>query len=416
MTWMLVAILAALCLGLLVEGLVRPGGVYEFPFLAAAMSTAFVLPQLPGLVDGPFLPDGGFSAAVVFTVACLGAAPLGWRLARRPLLRQIVPLDETRLLLAAAALSATGAGFYVAVGRLPPEETVSVAISGFPVVLLFFSKMLVYGFAIAVLCAARRPSLPALTIALADSALYLDRVYVTGKRGEAFEFVLLIALAVWFQRRRALPRAAVAAALVLGMTALGSTEDYRKMTRRGETPGIAEIASIDFVGNFKTLLADGGYEFQNAVMRIDLTSRNQAFDYGLFHWNELVMTFVPSQLVGESLKRSLIVSVSGAADRFYEPKFGTTDTGMADAFGSFWWFGALKFLVVGWIMRRIYLSAMAGDAASQLLYMLSALPAMHIFSHHTNWIVAAWVQMALFVGPALIFAARRRPRGATAAA
>lgn len=410
----LILLFALLCLGLLVEGFLRRGAVYEYPFLAGAMSTAFILPQLPGLSSDIFLPADGFAKALAFTIVCLAMAAVGWRCSARPLLATSLPLLEGRLLIASALLSIAGAGFYVAVGRLPPETMVSTAISGAPVILLFFSKMLVVGFAIAVLCAARRLSVPAVVIVLCDSALYLDRVLVTGKRGEAFEFLLIIALAFWFQRRRALPRAAVILTVIVGMFLMASTQDYRDITRRGVTPGVEDIARIDFAGNFERLLEEGSGEFENLIMRIDLVSRNQSFDYGMYHWNETVMAFVPAQIVGEATKRSLLVETPGAIDRFYQPHYGTTETGMADAFGSFGYLGFVKFLFVGWLMRKIYLSAMHGDAASQLAYMLSALPAMHIFSHHTNWIVAASIHMGIFLGPALLFAHERR-RSAIAA-
>lgn len=347
----LILAFAALCFFLIAEGVLRRGAVYEYPFLAAAMMTAFILPQLPGLADNVFLPADGFAKTLAFSIVCLAAVPIGWRLSDRPLLSTPIPLDETRLLTAAATLSAIGAGFYVVISRLPPETVVSTALSGPTVIYLFFSKMLVFGFAIAALCAARRPSAVALAILACDAALYLDRIVVTGKRGEAFEFVLIIALAVWFQMRRALPRALVILTVLVGVIGLSSTEDYRNITRRGQTPGLEDIAKIDFIGNFETLLESGGTEFQNAVMRMDVVSRNQSFDYGLSHWNDLVMSYVPAQIVGDAFKRSLLVVTPGAVDRFYAANYGTTDTGMADAFGSFGYLGFVKFFAVAWLMR-----------------------------------------------------------------
>lgn len=413
----LVVVFGLLCAGLLIEGFARRGAIYEFPFLAGAMATAFLLPQLPGLADSIFLPADGFSRTLWFTTSCVAMAWIGWRCSGRPLISSPAPIAEHRLLIASVLLSAGGAAFYVAVGRLPPEIMVSTAISGVPVILLFFSKMLVIGFAIAVLCAARRLSAPAILIALGDAVLYLDRVYVTGKRGEAFEFILIIALAVWFQSRWAPARALVAIVLLGGFVGLASTEDYRSMTRRGEAPGIEDIARIDFAGNFENLLSQGGSEFENAIRKIDFVGRTEAYDYGLYHWNELVAAFVPAQIVGEATKRSLIVEVPGAVDRFYAPNYGTTETGMADAFGSFGYFGVLKFFLVAWLMRKIYRGAMLGDATSQLIYMLSALPAMHIYSHHTNWILQTWIHVAFFLAPALLFAwtARQTARPAPVA-
>ncbi|MFC7053961.1 hypothetical protein ACFQI3_14805 [Hansschlegelia quercus] len=409
MNHVLIGLFALLCLGILVAGLRRREGVYEYPFLAGAIAIAFLLPQLPGLADNMFLPADGFAKTLIFTIFCIAVIPIGWRSAARPLIAAPIPLSESRLFIASAILSAAGAGFYVAVGRLPPETMVSTTISGVPVVLLFFSKMLVFGFAIAALCMVRRPSWPWLAIVLGDSILYLDRIVVTGKRGEALEYVLIVAMSFWFLRGLVLPRALVVAGLFFGVLGMTSTEDYRAITRRGETPTLETLSQIDVSANFETLLSSGGAEFQNAIMRIDLVSSSQGFDYGLFHWNELVMAFVPAQLVGETTKRSLLIETPEAIDRFYLPSTGTTQTGFADAFGSFGYLGFLKFFAIAWLMRRLHRGASLGDASSQIIYMLSVVPAMNVLSHHTNWIVTAWVQMAIFLGPALLFA-RIAPR------
>jgi hypothetical protein len=409
MNYILIILFSALCAGLLLAGLCRRGGIYEYPFLAGAIAVTFLLPQLPGLADNMFLPADGFAKTLAFTIACVAMVPIGWRWASRPLIATPTPLSEARLLIASAALSAAGAGFYVAVGRLPPETIVSVQISGVPVILLFFSRMLVFGFAIAALCAVRRPSWPWLAIVVGDSLLYLDRIVVTGKRAEALEFVLILAMAFWFQRGLALPRILVVLGLVIGALGMTSTGEYREITRRGETPGLEALSRIDVAANFETLLSAGGYEFQNAIMQIDLVSRTQGYDYGLFHWNELIWAFVPSQVFGDATKRSLMIETADVTDRFYQPVTGTTNTGVADAFGSFGYLGFVKFFVVAWLLRRLHCSASLGDATSQIIYMLSLVPAMNVLSHHTQWIVNAWVQMAIFLGPALLYA-RVAPR------
>jgi hypothetical protein len=417
MNHVLIVLFALLCAGMLAAGLWRRGAIYEYPFLAAAIAVAFLLPQLPGLADNMFLPADGFAKTLAFTIVCIAMIPLGWRHAARPLMSTPTHFSESKLLIASATLSVAGAGFYVAVGRLPPETMVSTTISGVPVILLFFSKMLVFGFAIAALCAVRRPTWLWLAILVGDSILYLDRIVVTGKRAETLEFVLIIAMSFWFRRGFALPRTLVVGALVLGMLGMASTEDYRQITRRGETPSLESLSRIDFAANFDTLLSGGGSEFQNAIMRVELVSRTQGFDYGLFHWNELVMAFVPAQIVGEATKRSLLVETPGAIDRFYQPHTGTTETGIADAFGSFGYLGFLKFYVIAWLLRRLHRSASLGDAACQIIYMLSLVPAMNVLSHHTNWILMTWVQMAIFLGPALLYARiapRRQLRTVTA--
>lgn len=402
--------LVALCFCFFLGGLGKRGRIYEFPFLASAMFVVFILPQLPGLAGDSFLPDGAYAKTIVFTTLCLAMCGLGWAKSDKPVAPARWTLDESPLLATAAILSLIGAVFYFQLSRLPGEITVTGGISGFQVVQLFFAKLLTFGLGIALLCFAKRPSLPALFIIAVDTVFYLDRVYVTGKRGEAFEFIIMAALAVWFRRGKALPRMLVVFGILAGTILMGSTHSYREMSRAGERP---DLSQLDVVENFKDYLEKGGAEMRNALLRIHAADTSKAFDYGLFHWNVLVYNFVPAQLFGAGFKASLVINVPGLNDRYYDPPYGTTETGMADAFQSFWYLGAVKFFVLAFLMGRIYRAAMAGDVTQQLIYLFSAVPAMHIISHHTQWLVSNWVQMAIFLGPVLLLI--RRPRHPAAA-
>ena len=306
-------------------------------------------------------------------------------------------------MIAAALLSAVGAYFYIKISHLPSEMTIGVQMSGAPVVYLFFARLLTYGLAIATLCFARSPSIAAGSIALVDLIICLDRVLITGKRAEALELVLILALALWFQRRVSAPRSLVFAGLILGAFAMNSMADYREITRRTGSFDWESIRRIDVAANFEELLKSGGPELRNAVVRVDTIDRNQMFDYGTIHWNRLVFNYVPAQLFGRSVKDSLMLTIP-PQEREYQPLTGTTETGMVDAFQSFWYFGSLKFLVLSLLIANIWSAAQSGSTTAQLIYILSIVPAMHAVSHLTDWIVSVWVHMLIFLLPALIFA------------
>jgi hypothetical protein len=88
----------------------------------------------------------------------------------------------------------------------------------------------------------------------------------------------------------------------------------------------------------------------------------------------------------------------------YNPILGTTETGLADAFQSFWYFGAVKFFVLAYIMRRLLVTAQAGEFAGQFVYILSVVPAMHSISHRTDWVLMIWIHLLLFAAPVLSIA------------
>jgi hypothetical protein len=385
---------------LLVSGMIGRGRIYQLPFLVGVMAVSFVLPQLPGLMRDPFLPAGAYERAVAFTIPCLVMSWLGWSATRKPVAFLRWNFSEARVLVVSALLSLVGAYFYFKLSRLPGEMVVGVQMSGVPVIYLFVARLMTYGLALAVLCLARRPSFVALSIVAFDLVFYLDRIVITGKRAEAIELVAIFAIAFWFQRGWLAPRALALAGVLLGTLAMSSMGDYRTITRANSGPIWEEIGRIDVAANFRATMNEGGLEVRNAILRIDHAAKALEFDYGKFHWNRLVFNYVPAQLLGDRVKRSLMLPMPPMA-RDYDAVAGTTETGMADAFQSFWYFGALKFFLISYLLARVWASAKEGQAAGQLVYMLSVVPAMHVVSHQTDWMIMAWVHMILFLVPML---------------
>ncbi|UDF32854.1 UNVERIFIED_ORG: hypothetical protein LHK14_24105 (plasmid) [Roseateles sp. XES5] len=388
---------------LLLWGMLAPGRIYQLPFLVGVMAVSFLLPQLPGLMDDPFLPPGAYERMVAFTILCLAATWFGWSSTHKPVAFLRRNFGERRLLIVSAVLSLIGAYFYFKLSRLPGDMVVGVQMSGVPVIYLFVARLMTYGLALGVLCLARRTSLFAFAIVAFDLVFYLDRIVVTGKRAEAIELVAIFAVAFWFHRGWLAPRTLALAGVLLGTFLMNSMGDYRAITRANSGPIWQDIGQIDVAANFRATLNEGGLEVRNAILRIDHAADTLEFDYGKFHWNRLVFNYVPSQLVGETVKRSLMLKTPAMA-RDYNALTGTTETGMADAFQSFWYFGALKFFLVGYLLARLWASAKEGQAAGQLVYMLSVVPAMHVVSHQTDWVVMAWVHMVLFLVPSLALA------------
>lgn len=412
MVWIGIALLLCTTIAILGHGLWRRGGFYGFPFLAAAMFLTFVLPQIPGLVDDPFLPSqGALNRAVFFSWLCLVMCVVGWQLGKHTKQGPDMVFSEKRLLIYAAGLSLIGAYFFHKFGQLDDEERLRGFLTGTAVAYLFFAKLLTYGLAIALLCFAKRPSATALCIILFDGIFYFDRIVIAGRRGETAELALMVALALWFMRGRAVPRVVVSLSMVFAVLGLLTAGEYRAATYYNGAPDWSAVLNIDPVENWRKLVSEGGPEFRNLVFSLSHIADNQAFDYGAFHWNSLVHSYVPAQLFGDSLKDALYIETPPIYSINYEPAPGSTETGMMDAFASFWYFGALKFAIIGGVLSAIYCCAINGNTTMQLLYMLSAMPAMLVVTHFTNELAIAWVHMFAFIIPGLLYAriGPRRP-------
>lgn len=406
MTDLLLVVFAAECAALLYWGLLRRERLYQFPFLAGATFVGWMLPQLVGLSNNEFLPAGALNKTLLMAILCAAMCYLGYVLNRRPLQAWSWTFDDTRLLYSAAVLSVTGAYFFFAIGRLPEELTAVAQWTGIPTVYAFFAYLLSYGFAVALVAYLRRPSKPALLVILFDCLFYLDRMVIHGRRAEIVAFSVMVLLALWFQRGLVLPRTVVVAGLLGGTLLINSIGDYRAAMLSEEGPLWCDIASIDYLANLKSLFTEGGDELTNAVYNIEAVDRTHDFDFGLYHWNAMVFSYIPAQFLGQDFKDSLMIELSNPAytEFLYDPHTGTTPTGLSDAFGSFWYFGSLKFFLIGFVMSRLYRGAQRGHLAAQVLLMVTMTPALHTITHSTHWLLKEWPQIFVFLLPALYFA------------
>jgi hypothetical protein len=406
MDWPLLTILLVVSIWLITTGLNRPGKVYEYPFLAGTTFLGFVLPQLPAYANNPYLPQGAFAKTVLLTILCAAACGVGWAAGNRPLRMLAWRFDERRLLWVAAVLSLVGSFFYYKISRLPKWEG-GGGWTGLPTIYIFFSRLVQYGSVTALLCFMRRPRASSLAIALFGTVLLADRIVVGGRREELVEFLVAIAIAAWFQRGIAVPRVIALAGTLGAGVALASTGDYRNVSMDQDSKW-SQVLNIHLIENFGDLLKNGGLEMNNAILLVNFADQTQSFDFGAFNWNELVFAFVPAQFVGSRFKESLMLPLP-RIDRDYNPVNGTTETGMTDAFQSFWYFGAAKFLLIAYLLGRIYRAAVAGSTVARLLFILSVTPAMMAITHHTQVVFSMWVQMGIFLLPALALARVKAP-------
>jgi hypothetical protein len=314
-----------------------------------------------------------------------------------------------------------GAFFFHQVSVLAPDATEQYggAWTGIITIYFFFSRLLTVGMAIALILHLNKPGWLTLSVLLFDLTFYLDRIVIQGRRAETVELGLMVLMALWFQRRWLLPRWAMLGLLVTGSLLVNSIGDYRR-TMLGDSvtswsgAGLGEVLEIDYVGNLRRLVAgeSGNHELENAVMTIEAVDRTLIFDFGLSHWNGLVNAYVPAQWVGAEFKQALTVALENPTypELRYVPNPGSTHTGLSDAFMSFWYFGALKFFIIGWIMSRWFRGATRGNLVAQIVVMLSISASLHAITHSTHQFFTVFVQIAAFLLPVLVFARQKRRR------
>ena len=415
MNEVLLVILLAQCLALFVAGLSGRGRIYEFPFLIAVVVLGWAVPQLIGLTNDPFLPPGALAKTLVMTNLCVAMTWVGFNRPTSPMTFGADRLDTRRIAAASLVLSLVGAYFFYKISVLSAQfADNNHQWTGIAVAYDFFSRVLTYGFVLALLVYLRTRSRLALAVLLFDSIFYFHRIFIAGRRWGMIEFTIALGVGLWLYRRIIPPRVAIIAGLVGGVLVVNGIGQYRALSLDPNGARWSDLGKLDLVGNFTHILENGSWELHNATLSIEAVDRRSSYDYGAFNWNMLVFNFVPSQIFGERFKKALRIdtgTVEPAYQEFqYTPYNGTTMTGMYDSFRSFSYFGCLKFFIIALLLRKLYNGAWSGDLGSQAFYIVLTGPGVQAITHHTQFFFSVFVHMALFVIPVL-WLSRTSPPG-----
>ena len=377
----------------------------QYPFLAASVFSGWILPQFIGLIiNHEELPKGALDKTLLMTIFCIVGCFAGHCIKAKPAsLLSKCYFDSRRLLIASAILSLLGAYFFYRVGLL--ADTAGGIWTGVITIFYFLSGMLFVGVAIATVVYVHSPSYAALLIIVFDLSFFLNRVLLQGRRRALIEICSLLALALWFRFRRVPSRALIVSIFLIGTLWINSIGDYRNSVQSGQLSW-SELSEINFIGNFKDLAQNGGHEVRNAVFNIAAYDRYGGFDLGIVYWNQFVRFYVPGQIIGRDIKESLFVDKKDVVSSNYSHtrKTGTTSTGMSDSFQSFWYFGALNFVFISYVLRKIFRAANNNSVAAQILLILILPTTLEAITHGTERFFLAWPRIIAFLLPALLFA------------
>ena len=413
MTLALAILLCGLCGGLVGWGLLRRERLLQFPFLAAWAVALQILPQLYALKSSnlPYPPEA-LSQVILMVFLCLGMTAIGYFMPRR----KVDPLkwrfDGHRLLLGATALVGIGQFFGFLIGRLPEEMTRAGPWSGTPVAYLFFVRLAPYGFAIALALFLRYRSTWAFLLLLPNTLSSLSLMVFYGRRTPTAEFFLALLCMLWFVWRWLPPRPVMIAGVLAFGIFVVNISDYRHAVIYEDEGRWQRVREIDYLGNLQpsSMVQDNAQEMLNALYYIDAVTKTRDFNYGLSLYNDLVDAYVPRQLVGERVKSSLRVPLSDPAFAVYgfEPSIGSCQTGVAEAFLSFWYFGSLIFLAFGYVMRRCWDGAMSGGLPAQVIYVSLVALYLGAYNGTIHNFTVPWIHLAVFLGPVLVWARVRQ--------
>ena len=410
MNYLLLSIFIFQCAYLVYWGLKKPQRMYEYPFLFGLVLVGIFALQIIGLINSGSIELSIITPLLLMINLCTLAVYLGYVKGRKEFKLLRWEFDYKRLLISSFILSVVGGYFYFLYSRLPAQYITGL-VSGIAVIYNFFGMALFYGFTIALLLYLKNKSKIALVLVCLDSLVYFDRIFIIGRRAEAFEFVFAILLSLWFVKKIIIPRKLLLTGFIIGLLFLYSTADYRKITLESNEIYWEDLFDLPLVEKLEYILNNGGAETETAAYEIAGTEIKRDFDFGTFQWNRLIHTYIPSYLFGYQFKEALMIKL-GTDAAFKEYRFvkaaSTARTGFTDAFQSFWYFGFIIFFIIAFILSKIYKTAMSGNIAYQVFYIAILSDALLIITHSTTYFFMPWLHIFLFLFPLLLFS--KKPR------
>jgi hypothetical protein len=426
-------LLGLICLSLVVSGLLRTEGIYQFPFWAGVICVGWFYPQaVGGYFNRDAYPFGAYADCLLFASLCMVGFWLGFKMVLFKAIRKSwldAPFDLSRLYLAGVGLCVFGFYFQWKLWSLPEEMLAETQWSGAAVKYLFFASIFKVGFLVLWLVYLSQDKIVAprlLIFILPCLFLISSAALLRGRRAEMMNLASYILVSLWFVRRFTIPRGLLIVGLAGGLILVNAIGTYRAIMKNKDTSlseRLAQASNADYLASSRRSMGESGSEFKNYIFYRQAVVDSGFYDFGFEHWDRAVFNFVPAQIVGRELKESLMLEYlqevdlqAYALEAYGHPrKTGSTSTGFYDAYASFGWFGVIKFIIIGNIMGVLYKYAMCGYFLPQLLYVYLLGTAMHAVSHGTHRIlVSSWIYFFVLCFPVLFWAQAREQNKACA--
>ena len=246
--WFFVGLIAVA----LVAVLIKPERIYEYPYFIAAVFAGFILPQAISLIRFPGVAQPEWIARMLLmTCLCFGMCLVGYQGRPIAFFRKAFaqPLFLDRLFQGGLLFVIVSFVFSYLISGMSDEETGGDQWTGIVTIYAFFANLIYPGFAICLIVALRRNTFFAWAVTLAASLQPLEAVILYGRRENAAQFLMTLAVTLYFERGLKPPRTAIIAAVVGAMLAIPATGTYRGLEKEG---GWEDVKEFDLVDNFKS--------------------------------------------------------------------------------------------------------------------------------------------------------------------
>ena len=381
-----------ICIGMLGWGLIRLERVYQYPFFMAAIFVSFILPQAATLIEKQTtvsnITDGGLEKVMLYACMCAAMCWLGYQRYQpqeKWLSKLDIDLNKNKLFQIGCLFLLIGCTCQFLLTKIEIQRSaINNSWTGPATILAFFSGFLVVALPIFLLSALMKPNFINIAMTIVSAAPIMLTIIVSGRRTPTITLLITIGIAYYLTKKYIPPRWIFVAAVigaVFVIPLLGALRgDFWALLFSGDLQALVDTSNSSLAGVKKQDIL----ELRNAALIINAVDSNHNYALGTGFWNSIVFQYVPGQIVGFDVKRSLQFGANFDLKALYGYVIpnGSTYTGLGDSFAEFGYFGCLIFWAIARLFKTLWISMVSRQSVfSALFYIGIVSPAMLGITH-----------------------------------
>jgi hypothetical protein len=409
MVWSLFYLYVGVCLAMMIPAIWRKEDRLQFPFLAGATVLLMVCLPLAGLISDPQGPAAAaLGRFILMAILCQLASWAGYNHPWKLKALSVLKFNSGRLAISAVTLTVFGFYFAYRLSTIEPEIAANGNWTGIATIFSTLLQVSRYGFVLAAILYLRSKDWRFLLVMIPQLLIY-GKLFLAGRRSPTGELLIIIMTLFFFYRKKSVPLWLLLTGMVFLAVLSYNIGDIRANADRPLEERIESFMSSDPLSALseESMIQENRYiDIFNAVNFMEARDLGGNYTYGLHFWNQLVFGFVPAQFFGEAFKESLQFNLyDDTALTHFQKSNGTCESGIAEAFMAFGYFGCALFFIMGASFRWLWDQSMRGNVLCQFILMLNILPGIMSFSIQLWTMLNGLVSLLIFAGPFLFWSA-----------
>lgn len=242
-----------------------------------------------------------------------------------------------------------------------------------------------------------------LLLLIFSSFFSLDRIFIGGRRTDLVYYAIAVGIPYLHYTNAKVRMMILIPTVIVAFQLLTFMVALRTVTLEGN--GFGSVASGISLPKFAEIVSakeklkkkEGrASELTACCYSMDAVNRSSAFNYGTIYWNSIIQDFVPASVVGDDVKKSVMLPTPNYEIEGYTIYKGSTTTGFFDTYSAFGYFGCLFFMLMAMIMSKIYNKAISNNTFYMIFYLCIIVDALHAVTHRSTLFVSGILTFAIW--------------------